>query len=92
MKIKAAVIDNDLNVRPVPKLKLVLRSLLPKSQETALTTNFDGVVEVDTASGNYEIRTVQPIQFQGRQYSWTGGKNINDDIGALVIKGLPVQV
>ncbi len=70
LRIKAALVDNDLNVKPIPKLKLLLISTLPQSNEIVVTTNFDGVVEVNIAAGSYDLKTAQPVQFQGRQYSW----------------------
>ncbi|MGA2989736.1 MAG: serine protease [Candidatus Korobacteraceae bacterium] len=70
LRIKAAIVDSDLNVKPIPKLKLVLRSVPPQAQEIQATTNFDGVAEVDIAIGTYALASVQPLQFQGRQYSW----------------------
>lgn len=70
LKIKAAVVDNDLNVKPVPKLKLLLRSKVPDSPEISLSTNFDGTAEIDVPTGSYDLRTAQSLQFQGRHYSW----------------------
>jgi S1-C subfamily serine protease len=70
LKVRAALVDKDLNVKPVPKLRLALRAISHASPELIFATNFDGMAEVDAAPGTYELTSQQPIEFQGHRYSW----------------------
>lgn len=69
LKIRAALVDRDLNVKPVPKLQLSLQPAAGGSPRSA-TTSFDGFTEVDLPLGQYRLTTTQPIEFQGKKYSW----------------------
>jgi S1-C subfamily serine protease len=69
LKIRAALVDKDLNVKPVPKLVLALQ---PRSGGKALaaTTGFDGRAELELPAGQYHVSSAQPVDFQGKKYSW----------------------
>lgn len=69
--IKAILLDRDLNQKPVGKNKFtVIPFDSPSASTTDITTNFDGVANVLLAPGKYRVVSVQPLDFQGKRYSW----------------------
>jgi S1-C subfamily serine protease len=71
LKVYAAIVDKELNPKPVPKLSLALRKLGEENSKTiALRTGFDGKTEIELDPGHYKLSTPQAIEFQGKQYSW----------------------
>ena len=68
LKIHAVLVDRDLNLKPVPRLTVVLR---PQSGEpVTVKTSLDGIIEVEFAQGLYHLTTAKPVEFQGKSYSW----------------------
>jgi S1-C subfamily serine protease len=73
VKVRAAVYDRDLNLKPVPHLELSFRSLdtgKEKVEPTVLQTNLDGTAEAELAPGLYRVSTSKPLEFQGKRYLW----------------------
>jgi len=72
IKIQVVLIDRDLNLKPVPKLALSLRGLSEtgEGEEIMLKTGLDGRAEVDIPPGRYQLSTPQPVEFQGKRYTW----------------------
>jgi S1-C subfamily serine protease len=69
--IKAILLDRDLNQKRVGKSKLTVISIEAQPPSTIdVTTNFDGYAELALAPGKYRIVSVQPLDFQGKRYSW----------------------
>ena len=69
--IKAILLDRDLNQKPVGKSKFsVIPFDIPSPAPTDITTNFDGVADVSLVPGKYHVVSVQPLDFQGKRYSW----------------------
>jgi len=68
--IRAALIDKDLNVKPVPKLAIVLEPIGTGGAQR-FSTGFDGAVDVAANPGTYTLSTPHPVAFEGEQYSWT---------------------
>jgi S1-C subfamily serine protease len=69
LTIKAALVDKDLNVKPVPKLALTLRPVQGGAGITAIT-GFNGAAEVELPAGTYHVTNAQPVEFQGKKYTW----------------------
>ncbi len=68
LKIRVALVDKDLNVKPVPKLSFTLK---PRSGDSVnAVTGFDGTVEVELAPGSYHLTNARPVEFQGNKYVW----------------------
>jgi len=42
----------------------------------AITTNFGGVADILLAPGKYRVVSVQPLDFQGKRYSWNVEMNV----------------
>jgi len=71
LKIRAVLVDKDLNQKPVPRLALAIRNLAAGSGVPVTTrTSLDGIAEADLPAGRYEITTPDGIEFQGKHYSW----------------------
>lgn len=69
--IKAILMDRDLNQKPVGKSKFTVIPIEPQLPSTIdITTNFDGGAELLLAPGKYRIVSTQPLDFQGKRYSW----------------------
>lgn len=71
VRIRAVLVDKDLNQKPVPRLSV---NLTPLNQSDArpvdARTSFDGVAEIRVAPGRYRLSTPDGVEFQGGNYSW----------------------
>src|SRR5260370_28247462 len=71
LKVRAVLVDKDLNQKPVPKLAFVLAPFDgPVGAAVTGRTGFDGNGEVQLAPGKYHLSTPESIEFQGKKYSW----------------------
>ena len=71
LKVRAVLVDKDLNQKPVPKLAFVLAPFDgPVGETIAGKTGFDGNGELQLARGKYRLSTPEPVEFQGKKYSW----------------------
>lgn len=71
LKIRAVLVDKDLNQKPVPKLALTLiRTDDSGGGPITVKTGFDGLGEADLQAGHYKLSTVQ-IDFQDKKFSWS---------------------
>ena len=77
--IKAILLDRDLNQKPVGKSKLTVIAIEAQPLSTIdITTTFDGSAELSLVAGKYRIVSVQPLDFQGKRYSWNVEMNVAD--------------
>ena len=67
--IAAALVDRDMQVRPVPLHALLLTSARPDTFPTR--TAIDGKASLVVPPGSYTLTSVAPIEFQGQRYRWT---------------------
>jgi len=71
LRVRAVLVDKDLNQKPVPKLAFVLaRFEGPVGESVAGKTGFDGNSELQLAPGKYRLSTPESVEFQGKKYSW----------------------
>ncbi|HZH33059.1 MAG TPA: serine protease [Pyrinomonadaceae bacterium] len=76
ISVKVALVDRDLNVKPVPKQVLLVRKLgadgAPDASAPAaeLTTSFDGTATLALAPGSYQLSSQKPVEFDGKSYQW----------------------
>ncbi len=69
--IRAILVDKDLNQKPIPRLSLtVTRSDVAGTEPYSARTNFDGMAELQLPPGRYRLSTSDPVEFQGKKYSW----------------------
>jgi hypothetical protein len=71
LKIRAALYDRDLNVKPVPRLAVKLAPLSPTAgAPIALQTSLDGVVEAAIRPGKYHVSTEKGVELFDKSYRW----------------------
>jgi hypothetical protein len=72
VKIRAILIDKDLNQKPAPRLALTLvHTGDPGAGPMTLRTGFDGLAEADLPAGHYKLSTAQSVDFQDKKFSWS---------------------
>ncbi len=71
LKVRAVLVDKDLNQKPVPKMAFVLAPFDgPAGEMITGKTGFDGNAELQLTPGKYRLSTPEPVEFQGKRYSW----------------------
>jgi S1-C subfamily serine protease len=69
--VKAALFDRDLNMKPIAKYKFAISSNDPGVESRLeFATSFEGTASFSIKPGNYEIVSLEPLDFQGKRYSW----------------------
>ena len=68
--VRAALVDKDLNVKPIPRLALTIYRTADQNSVTKARTALDGTVSVELPSGAYRIESDRPVSYQGKAYSW----------------------
>jgi hypothetical protein len=76
----AQLVDKNLDLKPVPKLKLSMRDEVA-TRSTPFSTGFDGQVKAQLPCGSYALKTGEPIEFEGKRFSW--------DIKVKLVQGNP---
>src|ERR1700674_2143811 len=71
LRVRAVMVDGDLNQKPAPRLALVLvRSDSAGAEPITTKTSFEGIAELQLPPGNYRLSTPEALEFQGKRYSW----------------------
>ena len=68
LNVLAILVDTDLNVKPVPRHALMLRSKSGDAQR--VVTGLDGKASITIAPSDYVLESERPIDFQGKSYRW----------------------
>jgi S1-C subfamily serine protease len=69
LKLTAQIVDKNLNVKPVPKLKLSIRETT-STRGIPASTGFDGTTELKLTCGTYIVRSDDPLKFEDKQFKW----------------------
>ncbi len=70
--LRIVLVDRDLNQKPVPSFRVTLeRADSPGAEAIELKTALDGTCQKSVPSGKYKLKSAQPIEFQGKRYSWS---------------------
>jgi hypothetical protein len=70
--LRIVLVDHDLNQKPVPSFRVTLkRAEGPSAEAIELKTALDGTCQKSLPSGKYKLTSPQPIEFQGKRYSWS---------------------
>jgi S1-C subfamily serine protease len=77
--LRAALVDKELNVKPVPQFTLRIYRMDEPSSAAELQTRLDGTVEVDVPAGNYRVESVRPLAYRGKSYSWRVDVSVSRD-------------
>ena len=70
LTLRAALVDKDLNVKPVPRFALRIYRIEEPGSASEVRTTLDGTAEVDLPAGNYQVESARPLAYQGKSYSW----------------------
>jgi len=71
IKVRAILVDKDLNQKPVPKLSVKLvRTDMDGTEPVTAKTGFDGIAELQLSPGKYHLLTPEQTEFQAKKYSW----------------------
>jgi S1-C subfamily serine protease len=67
--VSAQLVDSSLNLKPIPKLKILVREV-NATRSHPFTTSFQGELKGDLPCGKYQVTSVSPSEFQGKSYTW----------------------
>lgn len=87
---KAALVDKDLNVKPVPKFALVVQKIdATVSPETTVSavpvvTGFDGMASLTLPPGDYVVKSQQALVFEEKTYEWAVGFKLEAGKDAVI--------
>jgi S1-C subfamily serine protease len=71
LRVRAILVDKELNQKPVPHLTIVLASDSNHPEiPLEAKTDFGGNAEFQTPPGKYHMSTLQGVDFQGRHFAW----------------------
>lgn len=70
VKVRAALYDRDLNLKPVPRLTIKLVPTAPGAQPITLQTSLEGIAEIELPSGSYRVQTEKPVELFDKTYHW----------------------
>jgi len=84
LTITAALLAEELQVRPVPLHQLVLLRASDTIQIATLRTGLDGKAKQAVPPGSYRLRSVTPVQLSGKTYRW--------DVAVTVLRGSGADV
>ncbi len=99
LRIRAVLVDDQLNQKPVPRLLVNVTSVADLSgSTTSARTDFDGTAEVIIRPGKYRLETPAATPFASKLYSWTQVFEITSDTtidlsndNATVTKAQPTE-
>ncbi len=71
LKVRVALYDRDLNLKPVPRLVVKLTPASPSTPSPIfLQTSLDGIVETTITPGAYHVSTDVPAELFNNSYRW----------------------
>jgi len=70
LKVRGALYDRDLNVKPIPHLALKLVPSAAGAQPISLQTSLDGVADVELPAGKYKVISEKPVEMFDKSYRW----------------------
>jgi S1-C subfamily serine protease len=81
VRLRAAVVGSDLNVRALPQLDLWIIS--PRGDTTRVSTDLEGRVERSFRPGVYRIESTQVYEMNGSKYKWGLYATFQKDAGTI---------
>jgi S1-C subfamily serine protease len=71
LRVRAALYDRDLNIKPAPRLKVKLSPVAPTTGDpVTLQTSLDGIVETKITPGKYRLTTERGAELFDQSYKW----------------------
>lgn len=71
LSVKVALVTADLSVRPVPLLRLELRSVADTNVVVLFRTTLEGLATQSVSTGEYILRSQGSLRFGDSTYSWS---------------------
>jgi len=71
LTVRIILVDRDLNQKPVPSFRVSLQRADVTGETMELKTALDGSCQKALPAGKYKLTSPQPIEFQGKRYSWS---------------------
>ena len=69
--IRVAVVDGKLDLKNVPKFVLAVTKRGDAAfGEKRVSTDFDGVASMQLGTGEYSVRSISPLAFDGKSFAW----------------------
>ncbi len=68
--VRVALVDQELNVKPVPRFALRVYSVNGSTSPIEIRTALNGTAEVEIPPGNYRVESIRPLTYRGKSYSW----------------------
>jgi S1-C subfamily serine protease len=69
LQVVAQLVNKNLDLKAIPKLKLSMREEMA-TRSVPFNTGFDGRLQAQLPCGNYVLRTDDPVEFEGKKYTW----------------------
>jgi hypothetical protein len=69
LKAVAQLVDRNLNLKPVSKLKLIIREV-SSTRNQPVSTGFDGTAELNVPCGTYMVVSDGSTEFEGKRFRW----------------------
>lgn len=85
MKVKAVIVDRDLNQKAVPQLTVIIRKSADGNVAAEAKTSLEGVAVVQLEPGRYTLTTPRPLEFQGQSFSWEIEVDVSANGAELVL-------
>jgi Trypsin-like peptidase domain len=76
LKVRAALYDRDLNLKPVPHLTIKLVPGWAGAQAVTLQTSFEGSAEAELPGGSYHLSSESPVELFDKSYKWDFDVNL----------------
>src|ERR1041385_3306960 len=71
LKVRAALYDRDLNLKPIPNLAIKLVPAPPSTgAPVSDQTTLDGVAEIQVPAGKYRVVTDKPVELFDKSFLW----------------------
>ncbi len=84
VKVRAILVDKDLNQKPVPHLTVVIATgSYDADGPHEVKTDFEGRAEFQAPPGKYRLSTPQGVDFQSHHYAWEIEINVRGESVSL---------
>lgn len=68
--IKAVLLDPELNLKPIPRMRIFIKRSGQDEVIAEIRTSFEGSAAIDLSDGNYVLETPEGVDFGGKNLRW----------------------
>jgi len=84
LTIKVIIVDRDLNPKPVPKARIIVKQTnSATAARFEVTTNLEGIAQAGVPPGTYRLISAHPTDFQGKSYNWDVEVSVSESLHAF---------